>query len=310
MQQTSFQIDTTSGTAKPFLKWAGGKTQLLNAIEKKIPSDLKDGRKYTYVEPFVGSGAMLFYMLKEYNNAITQAVINDINPVLILTYRTIKNRPDALIESLQQLSHEYFSHETHEERKQYFLERRIEFNELSQAIPRKAALMIFLNKTCFNGLYRVNSRGFFNVPFGKYKHPKILDEPNIRAVNELLQKVEILQGDYRETIQYINDKNVLFYFDPPYKPISHTSSFTSYARDSFHDDDQIRLKNFCDEVDALGYRFILSNSDLKNCNPDDEFFDELYKDYSISRVKAMRAINSKASGRGEINELLITNGDP
>jgi DNA adenine methylase len=187
------------------------------------------------------------------------------------------------------------------------LDKRIEFNSRScDDDLEKTVLLLFLNKTCFNGLYRVNSKGLFNVPFGKYVKPLICNEENLLAVNHHLQKVTILQGDFVQTLNYANNKT-LFYFDPPYKPIKKTSAFTSYTKEDFNDEEQIRLKQFIDRVDQAGYKFILSNSDVKNFDSDNNFFDDLYKDYNIQRVKARRNINSQGNNRGEIWELLINN---
>jgi len=170
----------------------------------------------------------------------------------------------------------------------------------------KIALLLFLNKTCFNGLYRVNKKGKFNVPFGQYKKPNICDKNNLISVHHYLQKVKVLQGDFEETLKYAI-KPSIFYLDPPYKPINLTSSFTSYSEQIFDDNEQIRLKKFCDEIHRQGNYFILSNSDVKNYDHSNNFFDELYKQYNIKRVKVRRNINSKGNKRGEIFELLITN---
>lgn len=167
-------------------------------------------------------------------------------------------------------------------------------------------MFIFLNRTCFNGLYRVNAKSLFNVSFGQYVNPKICDEQTIFADSKLLQKVEILTGDFEDTLRYASD-NSFFYFDPPYKPLSQTSSFNSYAEEGFGDNEQIRLSDFCKKIDLLGYRFILSNSDVKGENPDDDFFDKLYKQFIVQRVYATRMINANAAKRGKLTELLITN---
>ena len=193
-----------------------------------------------------------------------------------------------------------------ENRKEYYLNKRERFNTKSLDFLENTALFIFLNRTCFNGLYRVNSKGLFNVPFGRYSNPKICDKETIFADSEILQKVEILTGDFEQTLKYATD-NSLFYFDPPYKPLSTTSSFNSYAKEDFNDLEQIRLSDFCKKIDLLGYNFILSNSDVKGINPDDDFFDDLYEQFSIKRVFATRMINANAEKRGKLTELLITN---
>jgi len=293
--------------AKPFLKWAGGKGQLIPAIEAALPKDLLGKKGVTYIEPFIGSGAILFWILRQYP-AIKNAVINDINEDLYHAYSAIKHEPERLVKALQKIQEEYFNFETEDDRKKFFLDKRSIFNTRQLNTVDNTALLIFLNRTCFNGLYRVNSNNGFNVPFGKYNNPKICDEKTIMADSAILQKVTILHGDYQETLKHAT-KNTLFYFDPPYKPISKTSSFNSYAKDVFDDAQQIRLKEFCDKLSAKDYKWLLSNSDPKNNDPDDNFFDDLYSSDSIfiNRVKARRAINSNAAKRGEINEILISN---
>lgn len=291
--------------AKPFLKWAGGKTQLISEIEKVIPIEITKSR-FTYIEPFVGSGAILFWMLNNFPN-LEKAVINDINEDLINTYRIIASNPKELISILQTFQSEYHNLDTQQEEKLlYYQQKRQLYNLRNTEKSTQAALFIFLNRTCFNGLYRVNKSNGFNVPIGSYKKPMICDEQNIFAVSNILQKVEIICGDYENTINQAHDKT-LFYFDPPYKPLNATSNFNSYARDEFNDDEQIRLKDFCKKLDIIGYDWILSNSDVKGKNPDDHFFDDLYSEFLISRVKAKRSINANPEKRGELNELLITN---
>lgn len=290
--------------AKPFVKWVGGKTQLLSEVEASLPRDFAERKNVVYVEPFVGGGAVMFWILQKYPN-ITNAVINDINHELICTYRVIKKDVESLISELQILQSEYLNLDT-EERKEYFLQKRAEYNSLNCNNIQIAALFIFLNRTCFNGLYRVNAKGAFNVPHGKYANPKICDEENLRAASVVLQKVKILCGDFAQTLEYASE-NTLFYFDPPYKPLSETSSFTSYAKDGFGDNEQVRLKKFCDSIASKESLFIASNSDLKNIDPKDTFFDNLYERFQIKRVLASRMINSDASGRGKLTEIMITN---
>ncbi len=290
--------------AKPFIKWVGGKTQLIESIRKVLPENFDTIKNITYVEPFVGGGAVLFWILQQYPN-ITKAVINDINPDLTTAYKTIKETPSELVEILQTIQGEYLPL-NEENRKKYYLNKRRRFNSKSLNAIENTALFIFLNRTCFNGLYRVNAKGLFNVPFGQYVNPKICDEQTIFADSKLLQKVEILTGDFEDTLRYASD-NSFFYFDPPYKPLSQTSSFNSYAKEGFGDNEQIRLSDFCKKIDLLGYRFILSNSDVKGENPDDDFFDKLYKQFIIQRVYATRMVNANAAKRGKLTELLITN---
>lgn len=295
----------TDRIAKPFLKWAGGKTQLINDIEKALPKDLYKN-KFTYVEPFVGSGAVLFWMLNNFPN-LQKAVINDINQDLINTYKTIATRPKELISILQILQNEFHGLEGQDEpKKEYYYSKRELYNTKKEEQSGQAALFIFLNRTCFNGLYRVNRKNEYNVPMGSYKRPTICDKENILAVSQALQKVEILCGDYQETLHYASN-NSLFYFDPPYKPLSETSSFNSYAKDEFNDAEQIRLRDFCHKLDALNHTWILNNSDVKGKVENDNFFDDLYSDYNIQRVNARRNINSNAEKRGQLKELLITN---
>lgn len=290
--------------ARPFIKWVGGKTQLLDDIKKTLPRDLSRRDEMTYVEPFVGGGAVLFWILQEYPN-ITRAVINDINAELICTYRVIKYDVENLILKLNRLQNEYLPL-NEVDRKKYFLAQRERFNERDTSEVEIAALFIFLNRTCFNGLYRVNSKGKFNVPHGRYANPKICDEETLRADSAVLQRVEILCGDFAQTGKYAHD-NVLFYFDPPYRPLTDTSAFTSYAKEGFDDAEQIRLRDFCDIIAKQKSLFVASNSDPLNVDNEDDFFDHLYKMFSIKRVSAARMINSKGNGRGTISEIMISN---
>lgn len=295
----------TDRIAKPFLKWAGGKTQLINDIEKALPNDISKD-KFTYIEPFVGSGAVLFWMLNNFPN-LKKAVINDINEDLINTYRTIASRPKELISILQILQNEFHGLEGQDEaKKEYYYSKRELYNTRKEEQSGQAALFIFLNRTCFNGLYRVNRKNEYNVPMGSYKRPTICDKENILAVSQTLQKVEILCGDYEVTLNHA-DENTLFYFDPPYKPLSETSSFNSYAKDEFNDQEQIRLRDFCHRLDTLNHNWILSNSDVKGKDENDNFFDDLYSDFNIQRVDARRSINANPEKRGALKELLITN---
>lgn len=291
--------------AKPFLKWAGGKTQLISEIEKNIPRSITS-TKFTYIEPFVGSGAVLFWILNNFPK-VEYAIINDINKDLINTYKTIKSNPEELISILEILQGEYHALECSEEKKkEYFYQKRELFNKRQQEQSVQSALFIFLNRTCFNGLFRVNRKNEFNVPIGSYKKPTICDKINLLSVSNALQKVELLCGDFEQTANYANF-NTLFYFDPPYKPLSETSSFNSYAKDEFNDSEQIRLKRFCDKLNLFDYSWILSNSDVKGKNPENVFFDELYSEFTIKRVDAKRNINANSQKRGFLKELLITN---
>jgi DNA adenine methylase len=286
--------------AKPFIKWVGGKGQLIEQLEAMLPADFDNWENVTYIEPFVGGGAMLFYMLQTHPN-IKSAIINDINEDLTTCYMMVKQSPDALVESLKQIQKEYYSLQNEDARKQFFLLMRDEFNTKQLNSIDNTTLFFFLNRTCFNGLYRVNKAGLFNVPFGRYETPTICDPNTIYADSELLQNVEILTGDYQQTIAYANG-NTLFYFDPPYRPLNNTSSFNDYAKEAFNDFAQRRLKEFCDRVEASGYKFMLSNSDCS-----DMFFDDLYAQYIIERVWASRSVNANPQKRGKLTEILVNN---
>lgn len=305
MQKEIF-TNSVNKTIKPFLKWAGGKTQLLDDIISIIPTDFKKSN-FQYVEPFVGSGAVLLRLLSLDEFNIQKAVINDINKILIETYKAIKSKHYELINCLFELNWDYYNSISFENRKLYFYEKREEYNSDEIPIIEKTALLIFLNKTCFNGLYRENSKGKFNVPFGRYDKPKIYNKELISNTHSALRDVDIYQEDYYDTIKHIDGERVLFYLDPPYRPISKTSSFSSYTKNVFDDEEQIRLKRFCDLINSKDYKFILSNSDPQNIDKNDTFFEDLYSDYIIKKVKARRFINAKSDKRGLINELLITN---
>ncbi len=292
-------------TCKPFIKWVGGKGQLLSQLQKLLPDSFGLWRDVTYIEPFVGGGAMLFHMLQKYPN-IKRAIINDINPDLAQCYRVVRDKPRGLIASLREIQDLYYAIDTEEGKKEFFLKKRDLYNSKQLSDIENATLFIFLNRTCFNGLYRVNKSGLFNVPFGRYTNPLICDEETIMADSEILQKVEILNSDFEKTID-VAETRTLFYFDPPYRPLSNTSNFNNYAKEVFNDDEQIRLKMFCDRVHGDGYYFMLSNSDgyAQNCN--DTFFDDLYRDYNINRVWASRNVNADASKLGKLTEIVVRN---
>lgn len=295
----------TTTKAKPFLKWAGGKTQLLSVIDSFLPDTFRGETNVTYIEPFVGGGAMLFYMLQKYPN-IKRAIINDINPRLVKTYRIIRDEPSPLIDTLNDLQNQFKALEDYDKQKELYLDIRARFNNETLTGVEEAAYMIFLNRTCFNGLYRENSKGGFNVPFGRHSNPTICDEDLIIADSKLLQKVEILNGDFSHTAEYIRGYT-FFYFDPPYRPLDATSSFNSYVKKSFDDEEQIRLRDFYSELSAGGCYAMLSNSDCRGRNAEDDFFDRLYEGFCIERVYAKRCINVNASKRGTLTELLIRN---
>lgn len=290
--------------SKPFVKWAGGKGQLIEQLDALLPRGF-DSKNIVYVEPFVGGGAMLFYMLEKYPN-ISRAVINDMNSDLVTCYKVIKEKPEDLIEELRGLQKEYYSRKDEGARKKMFLEKRERYNSHAAGEIEESALFIFLNRTCFNGLYRVNSKRSYNVPFGKAERPLICDEETLRADSMALQKVEILCGDYALVTNVVYGE-AFFYFDPPYRPLTKTAAFTAYSKGGFDDEEQKRLAEFCRVLDAMGSRWLLSNSDPHNSNSSDMFFDDLYKGFDIHRVSASRMINSKVEGRGKIMELAIRN---
>ena len=291
--------------AKPFLKWAGGKGQLLQEIRKYYPFST-DPKIKKYAEPFVGGGAVLFDILNKYD--LDEVYISDINAELINAYTIIRDDVDNLIKQLKELQDRYLAGDS-EERKHVFLSMRSRFNELKTTKTlgvESAALMIALNKTCFNGLYRVNQKGEFNVPAGAYKNPIICDENNLRVVSSKLKKVQIVCGDYQESSVFIDDSTFV-YCDPPYRPLTKTSSFNSYTESLFNDENQLELAHFVQEIQNRGAKIVVSNSDPKNVDETDEFFDKAYEAQIIHRVSASRMINSKASARGRISELLISN---
>ena len=291
---------------KPFIKWVGGKGQLLSEINKLYPVELgKNINKYS--EIVVGGGAVLFDILSKYK--LDEVYISDKNLELINTYKSIRDNVDILIKSLKGMEEQYIPLDN-KNRKDYYYKKREEYNSLKINSEvnniEKAILFIFLNKTCFNGLYRVNKKGKFNVPMGAYKKPKICDEENLKNVSLTLRNVKIVYADYKESEKFIDDKTFV-YIDPPYRPLNITSSFTTYTENDFNDKEQIELAEYINVLNKKGAKIVISNSDPKNNDIDDNFFDELYKNYNINRVKATRMLNSNASLRGAINELLITN---
>lgn len=299
----------TKDLAKPFIKWVGGKGQLLQQLEKQLPTDLHE-EEFTYIEPFVGGGAMLFYMLQNFMN-IKQVVINDINRNLTEVYRVIKQEPEGLVHRLKHIEQQYLNITTEDGRKNFYLEMRHRFNEEVLSSLDKSAIFIFLNRTCFNGLYRENAKGKFNVPFGRYANPTICNEEIIYSDSELLNRfdVQILNGDFKDTAKAIDKTGLtFFYFDPPYRPLSATSSFNSYVKEDFNDDSQRELADFCRMLDRKeNVRWMLSNSDCSAKNPDDTFFEDIYEGFDIQRVFASRMVNANASKRGKLTELLIRN---
>jgi DNA adenine methylase len=299
--------------AKPFLKWAGGKTQLLDELYKRLPSSLiQSGEIERYVEPFVGGGAFFFFLKRNFK--FKESFLIDINKELIIGYKVIQNNVNELIDELSSMEEKYLKL-SEEQRKDFYYNIRDEYNRQKDNFDyvnynldwvKRAADLIFLNKTCFNGLYRLNKKGEFNVPFGKYKNPTICDADNLIEVSKALENTEVICADFEESKKYIH-KNTLVYLDPPYRPLNNTSNFTSYNENGFDDDDQRRLAQFFKEMDKKGAYLILSNSDPKNEDVDDNFFDELYAGFIIERVKAKRYINSNGNKRGDISELIIRN---
>jgi DNA adenine methylase len=299
--------------AKPFVKWAGGKSQLLEQFERYYPRELENGRIQKYVEPFLGGGAVYFETAEKYT--IKDAYLSDLNRDLILAYHVIQRKPEALLDFLEQYQYEYDT-TVQEKRKDLFLSVRehfnlqrfeINYNKFSGNWIPRAAQFIFLNKTCFNGLFRLNSRGEFNVPYGKYKNAAIIDEENILAVSAALQNAAVVQAKYTSCYPTITE-DTFVYFDPPYRPITKTSSFTTYTGTEFSDTQQLELAAFFQKLDReKGAKLMLSNSDPANINPADDFFEKAYNGYTIFKLCANRALNCKGAQRGKINELLITN---
>ncbi len=286
---------------------------MLSQIRDYYPGELRSNKIKKYFEPFLGGGAVFFDIIKNYN--IKSAYLTDINEELILVYLVIQRNPVDLIEYLESYEKKYKAL-SEDERKKYYYEMRsnlnqqrfqINYKKYSENWDSRAAQLIFLNKTCFNGLFRVNQSGKFNVPFGKYKNPKILDEKNILAVSKALQNAEIFAGNFT-TIENSIDSNSFVYFDPPYRPISSTSSFTSYSKNNFDDSEQVELGTFYKKLDSEKKpKLMLSNSDPTNVNPEDTFFNDLYDGFNINKVNAKRMINCNGKRRGEITEILVTN---
>lgn len=300
---------------KPFLKWAGGKRQLLAQLEAHFPPQLLNGEISRYAEPFVGSGALFFKIIQSY--PIREYLLADFNPELILVYKTIQVNVSELIICLEEIEQHFLGLDP-EQRKAYYYQVRedynhqrdtINFHEFGSNWTLRAAQMMFLNRTGYNGLFRLNSKGAFNVPFGRYKNPRILDAENLRGAAELLQSVSIQYGDFEKTAHYIN-ADTLVYFDPPYRPLSTTAHFTAYSKERFDEAQQLRLADFYRNLDAIGAKLMLSNSDPHNVDPEDNFFEVAYRGFRIEHLKARRNINRDADKRGEISELLILNYDP
>ena len=299
--------------ARPFIKWVGGKSQLLEQFENYYPKEIKTKEIQNYVEPFLGGGASYFHLVQRYN--IKNAYLSDLNKDLVLTYLVIQQKAEILLDFLEQYQNLYNSTEQ-EKRNDLFLSIREHFNEqryeinykkISENWISRAAQFIFLNKTCFNGLFRLNSKGEFNVPYGKYKTATILDTENINAVSKILQKAEITHSEYSNCYSKITEKSFV-YFDPPYRPLTKTASFTTYTGTIFNDNNQIELAKFFQKIDRdKGAKLMLSNSDPVSINPKDKFFEKAYKGYNIFRVSASRAVNCSGTNRGKISEILVMN---
>ncbi len=303
---TAFQLKAHNIKVKPFIKWAGGKSALLDGIRKFYPNEL--GKSINkYCEPFVGGGAVLFDILSNFD--LDKIYISDVNEELVNVYKTIKTNVDELIQVLDKFQSEYIPLDT-EKRKEYYYNKRKDFNLYIEGKNTDkiygSALFIFINRTCFNGLYRVNSKGLYNVPMGAYKNPKILDKENLINISKKLKNVKIVCDEYDKSIDFI-DENTLVYFDPPYRPLTSTASFTSYSKYEFTDKEQTELAEYFKKLSEKGARCILSNSDPKNSDEEDNFFDDLYDCFNINRIQSKRRINSDANKRGNISELLITN---
>ena len=292
---------------KPFVKWAGGKGSLIPQLTNFYPYQLKDGIITKYVEPFVGGGAVLIDILQKYE--VKEAYAFDINIDLINCYNVIKNDVNELITKLKQMESEFLNLDS-DDREKYFYDVRKEYNSYKisekELSTKRAAEFIFLNRTCFNGLYRVNRKGEFNVPFGKYKNPKICDSNNLANLSCLLQKVVFKYGDYKKSSECV-DNTTFVYFDPPYRPLSISSGFTSYTKEDFNDENQKELASYYRELDNKDAKLMLSNSNPKNTNKEDDFFEKIYTGFNINEVLAKRMINADCTGRGAISELLITN---
>ena len=299
-----FKSAAVKDFAHPFVKWAGGKGQLIEVLKSNLPEGIGTSIR-KYAEPMVGGGALLFALLNEYN--FDEVYINDNNKELINTFTVVRDKCSALILELKNIQEEY-SKLNITQQQEYYYQKRDEFNNIllnEDTAIIKAVLFIFLNRTCFNGLYRVNKAGKFNVPAGKYKNPLICDEKNLSKISSLLQSVKIQSCDYHD-VESFADSFTFVYIDPPYRPLN-KASFTSYTEEQFTDKDQIELAGFFKTLSDKGTKIMLSNSDPWNVDYEDKFFDELYKDYNIQRITAVRNINSKADKRGNVTELLIKN---
>ncbi len=290
---------------KPFVKWAGGKGKLAQTLEGLLPPDFDEQKSITYIEPFVGGGAMMFHMIEHHQN-ISRVVINDLNEELMRCYRLIKGNPAELIERLKLLEAGFYALNSENGRKDFYYAIRDAFNEKSFDANERAAQFIFLNHTCFNGLYRENKSGSFNVPFGRYDRPSICNEELIWADHEALLKVEILNDDYHVIADFLDTGYNFIYFDPPYRPLLGASNFKDYTKSDFGDHEQKELKRFCDDLTEQGHKLMLSNS-ASTKEDGTSFFEELYQGYSYLEIYAPRTINAFADRRNNQLEVLIRN---
>lgn len=302
--EISWEKQSKKVLAKPFVKWAGGKRNLLKILESHLPADFESQTEVTYIEPFVGGGAMLFRMLTEHEN-IRRVIINDINKDLIRCYQLIKDNPQTLIDLLKPFEQKYYE-SAEEKRKRLYYDVRDEYNNSKLSINQKAAYFFFLNHTCFNGLYRENASGHFNVPFGNYKNPKICDIDIIMADHKLLSKVDMICGDYKDVLLYLDKGYNFIYLDPPYRPLPGSSNFNQYSKNGFGDLEQMELKSFCDILTIKGCKLMLSNSDSTN-EDGTSFFENLYDGYSIDKILASRTISAYAKNRKKQKEVLVKN---
>jgi len=323
-------VNDMATMASPILKWAGGKRQLIHVIDTQLPSTLKNGEIENYWEPMIGGGAVFFHIKNKYGSKIENYYISDYNWDLFVLYRVVQSHVEQLIDELQHLSDQYLplppikKGQKTGKRITMFKRLREEYNHPKWAelryrkdgrSPRKrfhkdwirrACLTIFLNRTCFNGLYRVNANGEFNVPHGRYDKPDIVNANNLRAVKKVLEDVKINVGTYSNFITLMDSKSFV-YFDPPYRPLPNTNSFKDYHKAQFGDKEQLELADLCRELDRRGVQFLLSNSDPKNTDETDDFFDEAYSGFQLIRTGANRNINSDGEKRGKISEILVRN---
>jgi DNA adenine methylase len=272
-----------SQQAAPFVKWAGGKGRLLSQLRPLLPPGVARMR---HVEPFVGGGALFFSRRPD------RALLTDINPTLVETYRAIREDVDLVVEALEELAERHCKERYYQVRAAYNCRAKL-------AAPKRAAMFIYLNKTCFNGLHRVNRKGEFNVPYGSYKNPRILNEDGLRGASKALRAAELRCTSFEALLEHAKPGDFI-YFDPPYEPSSPTASFTSYSRDGFSREDQTRLSEVYRALDRRGCKLMLSNSDIS-------FIRQLYRGFQVDTVAAPRAINCNAAKRGKVTEVVVRN---